>query len=553
MNYIIEKVSMAFTLSENNQFETISTGMKYFCYEKCNRAANKSGLTRLLGLPLGIACSAVDILKRIGLIAENIFKGLINIIGSPCNSQASFCQGLSQIFLHAPKNLVVLTTVALTSPLFIFYDTFRVLVAPEKYTRYCMNKYPCFNTQEKLNLTRTQTRLQQLNPKEIEPKAKPIKVEVTPVEIPSGRSPVSPLQQQDQQNQTETNIKVTPEKDLDSLLEAAGSGDVHSMCEIAVHYSGLEGEVSKKTGFEWAQKGAQTRDQRSMELLANLYLNGRGVNQSNVEAFYWFEQVESENPRKIHSEVEKLMEKEPDLKAYREAMQSVRLCQSLDFRPFMAKDLAVMFQKGKGAPQNDKEAFKYFLLAAQKGDPKAMYEASRCYTAGKGVERNLKDAFSWMQRATEHFSGIPRGFLPLAEMYLKGQGTEKSAENAYNWVKRANDNDMKESFRIAGLMSAQGIGCPQNTILAIRKFRIAYTHEGKDSRSANFAYALLIRHRNAPQEVGYLNMIDEAKRLSSSAQEDVQAVNSFISCLKGIQECKKEGKPYDEFIFPVFE
>ena len=57
--------------------------------------------------------------------------------------------------------------------------------------------------------------------------------------------------------------------------------------------------------------------------------------------------------------------------------------------------LGNFYATGTGIKRNDKEAFKWFGMAAERGVVEAMFELGHCYSNGIGVEVDKVKAFSW--------------------------------------------------------------------------------------------------------------------------------------------------------------
>jgi uncharacterized protein len=57
--------------------------------------------------------------------------------------------------------------------------------------------------------------------------------------------------------------------------------------------------------------------------------------------------------------------------------------------------LGLMYEKGKGVPQDHKEAVRWYRLAAQQSDSQAQFNLGRSYDEGDGVLRDYKEAVRW--------------------------------------------------------------------------------------------------------------------------------------------------------------
>jgi TPR repeat protein len=62
-------------------------------------------------------------------------------------------------------------------------------------------------------------------------------------------------------------------------------------------------------------------------------------------------------------------------------------------------DLGLLYDKGQGVPQNDKEAFHWYHRAAEQDDARAQYNLGLMYANGQGVQQNYLEAYYWINRS----------------------------------------------------------------------------------------------------------------------------------------------------------
>jgi hypothetical protein len=67
--------------------------------------------------------------------------------------------------------------------------------------------------------------------------------------------------------------------------------------------------------------------------------------------------------------------------------------------------LGLMFETGRGVPQNYTEAAMWYRRAAEQGDSLAQYSLGLLYDRGQGVPRDVVEASKWLNLAT---AGAPR-------------------------------------------------------------------------------------------------------------------------------------------------
>ncbi|XP_054579900.1 protein sel-1 homolog 2 isoform X3 [Eptesicus fuscus] len=95
--------------------------------------------------------------------------------------------------------------------------------------------------------------------------------------------------------------------------------------------------------------------------------------------------------------------------------------------------LGLLYFYGKGVPVNYGEALKYFQKAAEKGWPNAQFQLGFMYYSGSGVWKDYKLAFKYFYLASQ--SGQPLAIYYLAEMYATGAGVLRSCRTAVELYK----------------------------------------------------------------------------------------------------------------------
>jgi hypothetical protein len=97
--------------------------------------------------------------------------------------------------------------------------------------------------------------------------------------------------------------------------------------------------------------------------------------------------------------------------------------------------LGMRYATGDGVIQNDKEAAKWFALAAKQGLAEAQYQYGLALLNGKGLVQDYRSAFSWIEKPAR------RGYAPaqysLGELYRYGTGAPIDKPRAYLWFNLA--------------------------------------------------------------------------------------------------------------------
>ena len=122
----------------------------------------------------------------------------------------------------------------------------------------------------------------------------------------------------------------------------------------------------------------------------------------------------------------------------------------------MAHLLAVRYERGGyGLPKDPRMALQWCLTAATVLDhPAAMRSLGARYDEGRGVEKNLEQAFQWYQKAADR--GEVQAIFNLAHYYLEGKGTRKHPKRAIDLFNQAIDKDFAPAMNSLGVIHIEG-------------------------------------------------------------------------------------------------
>ncbi|MFC1776996.1 tetratricopeptide repeat protein [Pseudomonadota bacterium] len=94
--------------------------------------------------------------------------------------------------------------------------------------------------------------------------------------------------------------------------------------------------------------------------------------------------------------------------------------------------MALMYDRGKGMPQDYAEAVRWYRKSAEQGFVEAQYNLGSMYDSGVGVPQEYAEAVIWYRKAAEQ--GHASAQKNLAVKYGKGQGVPQSHAEAYVWL-----------------------------------------------------------------------------------------------------------------------
>jgi TPR repeat protein len=126
--------------------------------------------------------------------------------------------------------------------------------------------------------------------------------------------------------------------------------------------------------------------------------------------------------------------------------------------------LGVMYENGRGVPQDYKEAAKWFHKAAEQGDADAQNNLGVMYAEGQGVPQDYTEAAKWFRKAAEQgYAGAQNN---LGVMYDKGQGVPQDYKEAAKWYHKAAEQGGALVQNKLGMFYELGIGVPKDKVLA---------------------------------------------------------------------------------------
>ena len=100
--------------------------------------------------------------------------------------------------------------------------------------------------------------------------------------------------------------------------------------------------------------------------------------------------------------------------------------------------VGLIYYRGRGVPQSNAEARRWFGLAADQGDPVAEFNLGVMYDEGQGVPQDHIEAAKWYQRAADQ--GSPQAQFNLGLWYAQGEGGAPDNVRAHMWFNLAAAN-----------------------------------------------------------------------------------------------------------------
>jgi len=115
--------------------------------------------------------------------------------------------------------------------------------------------------------------------------------------------------------------------------------------------------------------------------------------------------------------------------------------------------VGMLYHKGRGVPQDDVQARKWYAKAATQGQAKAQFSLGTLYFNGEGGPKDYQQALRWFRLAANQGEALAQ--TKLAIMYDDGQGVPKDKVQAYKWLSLAAMNGDKPAPMLRDLLAKE--------------------------------------------------------------------------------------------------
>ena len=95
-------------------------------------------------------------------------------------------------------------------------------------------------------------------------------------------------------------------------------------------------------------------------------------------------------------------------------------------------NVGIMYQDGRGVPQDETEAVRWFRLAANQGFAVARVNLGFMYQDGRGVPQDETEAVRWYRLAANQGFAVAQSNLGV--MYRNGRGVPQDDVAAHMWL-----------------------------------------------------------------------------------------------------------------------
>ncbi len=133
--------------------------------------------------------------------------------------------------------------------------------------------------------------------------------------------------------------------------------------------------------------------------------------------------------------------------------------------------LGMMYELGKGVPQDLAKSVSYYREGAKQGDPHAQYNLAVSFDSGTGVPLNYREAVRWFRRAADQ--GVSAAQYDLGVMIEQGRGVDKSFQKAANWYQKAARQGHVQAQNNLAWLYENGQGVERDLVTAYAWFDVA--------------------------------------------------------------------------------
>lgn len=116
-------------------------------------------------------------------------------------------------------------------------------------------------------------------------------------------------------------------------------------------------------------------------------------------------------------------------------------------------------------------AVRIFQELAKNGDAEAQRELGYHYSLGLGVVQDEREGYKWYLLAAEQ--GLPSGQYAVGLTYEKGQGVKQDFREAAKWYRKAADQGYFGAQSNLGWLHQLGQGVSQDLVLALALYNVA--------------------------------------------------------------------------------
>ena len=191
-----------------------------------------------------------------------------------------------------------------------------------------------------------------------------------------------------------SNLKSNDVNSEIKLSDNPESSDVDTQYKIGMGYLKSSADnVDYNLAARWLREAANNEHAGAQYQLGKMYRDGIGVEPSIAEAIKWFKKAAEWDLFVAKTALNHL--KEQQLIKYMKDYPSGPDITS----PVLQFNVAMLYLKGKGLKKNTKKAFSWMNKSAQQNHHEAQHQLGMMYLDGTGAKKNSRKAHNWLKKS----------------------------------------------------------------------------------------------------------------------------------------------------------
>lgn len=275
-----------------------------------------------------------------------------------------------------------------------------------------------------------------------------------------------------------------PDKAFEWFEKGTAGEDVYALAELAWCYENAYGtEEDMRKAITCYTRAAEMNFAYAQYKMGYYRMHGcDALEEDHPKALEWFgKAIENGNAQALVEMGDYYLYDYDDTDQYDNAFPYYK--QALE-KDLVTEGLGYCLFFGYGVESNEPEAFKYFLMAAERGYVRAMYRTGLAYYYGWGIKENKEEAFRWFNEGAQNEQNASRYYLgkmlidgegctadvasgvqwlrqsaeegdadaqyEMGNCYLLGRGVDENPDTAWDWFEKAADNGHEQSMKVVG-------------------------------------------------------------------------------------------------------
>jgi TPR repeat protein len=262
------------------------------------------------------------------------------------------------------------------------------------------------------------------------------------------------------------------------LRRAAEQGHCHAEYDLGICYANGDGVTRDyKVAFHWALLAAEQGLAIAQHAVATFYEKGKGCEKDTVEAMKWYHCAAIQGD--VEAQFALAHRYSGGCGVAKNVDEGILWCKKAADQNHLPAEslLGTLYSRDF---QDDANAVKWFLVAAEKNDAHSQWKLGVHYMKGLGVAKDEKEAMKWLRRAVkqDNLDAVET----LAQCYAIGEGVPQSWKEAVKLYRASGDRGRVKSIKSLADCYLNGHGVVKSKSEAIKYYHIAAARGDPDSQ-----------------------------------------------------------------------